>query len=293
MHRSRSSAALHAERRLRAKCRCDRITYPPPSFHYLAGPVSRERQRGYAPVIAACPEISIRRGRPDDIDWPSAFAALVADESRSIRAAWPAERRPYVAPPAPCCTMSTTRRWLSPGPYLVGLVPDLQPIRVASGPLRAGLADVGGRAAGARRSPTALWRLAADAPAGTLRRPGEQLRDERTGRSRRPSCSATPAGPAVRRPAAVAARGASFREVTQPDGTRLITRERNECCLAYTLGGTVPCVGCPRAPGAKRLEPVPPAERGSAGEGKPGRDLVDVTGERDVPLRDTAGAVRR
>ncbi|HEY3713827.1 MAG TPA: hypothetical protein VGL39_04795 [Jatrophihabitantaceae bacterium] len=68
--------------------------------------MSPEWRRGYAPVIAVYPEVSIRRGRPDDLGWASAavintdraaFAALVADEARSIRDCWADEPRPYVA----------------------------------------------------------------------------------------------------------------------------------------------------------------------------------------------------
>lgn len=101
--------------------------------------------------------------------------------------------------------------------------------------------------AASRRSRAALWRQAADALAGGLWRLGERLHDERTG--------AFEAGLVLGEPTPIApyAGAANFRELTLPDGTQLLTRERNDCCLAYTLGDAGPCVTCPRIDEAQRL----------------------------------------
>ncbi|MCF6525514.1 (2Fe-2S)-binding protein [Streptomyces sp. JJ36] len=48
--------------------------------------------------------------------------------------------------------------------------------------------------------------------------------------------------------------GASFRELTAPDGTRLPTRNRASCCLFYTLRPQDTCVTCPRTRDAERIE---------------------------------------
>jgi hypothetical protein len=48
-------------------------------------------------------------------------------------------------------------------------------------------------------------------------------------------------------------RGASFRELTGPDGRSLPTRDRASCCLFYTLRPEATCVTCPRTCDAERV----------------------------------------
>lgn len=211
---------------------------------------------------------------------PVAFAERVADETRTIRAGRGDEPRPYVAATRALSHYAFYAALAVAGPYLAaGLVADLRPVdyaarlddpvRIVVHPRRwtnatvvgadavraelrrvhAGLAApvfAAGQAA-SRRSRAALWRQAADTLAGALWRLGERLHDERAG--------AFEAGLVLGAPTPIApyAGGANLRELTLPDGTQLLTRERNDCCLAYTLGDGGPCVTCPRIDEAQRL----------------------------------------
>ena len=249
-------------------------------------------QRAYGPVIAVYPELSIRRGRPSDVGWASAatvgtdgsaFSALVADETRSTQDSWADEPRPYVAATRAMLHYAYYAAVAVAGPYLAsGVVPDLHPEDFAarlSNPVAllveprgwTDAATVGAEAARAelrrvhagliepvfaagriasRRAPAALWRQAADALAGALWRLGERLHDEHAAAFEAALVLGDlPHGA----PIAPYAGGANFREVALPDGTRLLTRERNDCCLAYTLSGAGPCVTCPRIDEAQRL----------------------------------------
>jgi len=255
--------------------------------------VTSEWQQGYAPVIAVYPEVSIRRGRPGDLGWASAaafksdraaFAALVADEASSIRDCWAEEPRPYVAATRALQHYAYYAALAVAGPYLAGgLIPNLRPNDFAarlSSPVAIVLepqawtdaAEVGPEAAraelrrvhaglvapvfaagqvAARRAPVALWRQAADALAGALWRLGERLQDERAAAF---EASLVLGDRPDGGPIAPYTGGANFREVTLPDGSRLLTRERNDCCLAYTLDNAGPCATCPRIDETQRLE---------------------------------------
>lgn len=250
-------------------------------------------QRGYASVIEAYPEVRIQRGRPADAGMPSAaqigqdeaaFAVLLADEARAIRESWADEARPYVVATRAMLHYAYYAAVAVAGPYLAaGLVPDLRPedfaarlydpvtlvvrprswtdaaevgFDAARAELRrvhAGLVEpvfAAGRAA-SRRATSALWRTAADALAGALWRLGERLHDEHTGAAEAARVLGDrPAGG----PIAPYAGGANFRTITLPDGTRLLTRERNDCCLSYTLADAGPCTNCPRLDEAQRLQ---------------------------------------
>jgi hypothetical protein len=241
--------------------------------------------QAYARVIAAYPEVSFRRGRPADLGWASAadvgvdgsaFASLVADEARAIRDSWAEEPRPYVAATRAMIHYAYYAAVTVAGPYLVaGLVPELgpedyaarlsNPVAIVAEPrgwtdvtvvgadaaraelrrVHAGLVApvfAAGRVA-SRRAPVALWRQAADALAGALWRLGERLHDDRAAAAEAALVLGDLPGGG---PIAPYTGGANFREVTRPDGTRLLTRERNDCCLAYTLNGPGPCATCPR-----------------------------------------------
>ncbi|GAA2627665.1 (2Fe-2S)-binding protein [Streptomyces axinellae] len=56
-------------------------------------------------------------------------------------------------------------------------------------------------------------------------------------------------------------RGASFRELSGPDGERLTTRDRASCCLFYTLRPADTCVTCPRTCDTERVERMTAATR--------------------------------
>ncbi|MFH8366746.1 (2Fe-2S)-binding protein [Streptomyces sp. NPDC018031] len=47
--------------------------------------------------------------------------------------------------------------------------------------------------------------------------------------------------------------GAGFRELTGPDGDRLVTRDRAACCLFYTLRPRETCATCPRTCDTERI----------------------------------------
>jgi len=218
---------------------------------------------------------------------PTAFARLVDLEVAHIRADWQAEPRPYVAATWALLHYGWYAAFAVAGPYLAGgLVPGLDVdgfgLRLAgpgrpvtelavrprghtdaaadADPARAELRRVhallvapvftaGARLA--RRSPVALWRAAADTLAGALWRIGERLGDERGGAAeavRVLGDAADGTGPI--RPYAGCA---NFRELTLPSGARRLTRKRNDCCLAYTLGQGTPCVTCPRLTDGERV----------------------------------------
>jgi hypothetical protein len=103
----------------------------------------------------------------------------------------------------------------------------------------------------ARRSSVALWRAASDALAGALWRVGERLGDERGGAAE--AAMVLGDGPGGCGPIRPYVGGANFRELTLPSGARQLTRERNDCCFAYTLGPQSPCITCPRIDDAERI----------------------------------------
>jgi hypothetical protein len=242
-------------------------------------------QRGYGPVVAAYPEVRVQAGRPADAGMPSAarigrdeaaFAVLLADEGRAIRESWDEQARPYVVATRAMLHYAYYAAVAVAGPYLAaGLVPDLrpedfaarlyEPVTLIVDPRSwTDAAEVGYDAARAelrrvhaglltpvfeagrltaRRAPSALGRAAADALAGALWRLGERLHDEHTGAAEAARVLGDRPGG---RPIAPYAGGANFRTVTLPDGSRLLTRERNDCCLSYTLADAGPCTNCPR-----------------------------------------------
>jgi hypothetical protein len=250
-------------------------------------------QRGYGPVIAAYPEVRIRAGRPADAGMPSAaqvgqdeaaFAVLLDDEARAIRESWDEQARPYVVATRAMLHYAYYAAVAVAGPYLAaGLVPDLypedfaarlyEPVTLVIAPRSwTDAAEVGFDAARAelrrvhaglltpvfaagrtvaRRAPSALWRAAADALAGALWRLGERLHDEHTGAVEAARVLGDRPGG---RPIAPYAGGANFRTITLPDGSRLLTRERNDCCLSYTLADAGPCANCPRLDDAQRRQ---------------------------------------
>lgn len=248
----------------------------------------------------------------------AAFAVLLADEARAIRESWGEEARPYVVATRAMLHYAYYAALAVAGPYLAaGLVPDIHPedfaarlydpvtlvvdprswtdaVEVGFDAARAELRRVhaglvspvfaAGRDA-ARRAPTALWRAAADALAGALWRLGERLHDEHTGAAEasrvlgdRSVGRGGGPGRSGRRPVAPYAGGANFRTVTGPDGSRLLTRDRNDCCLSYTLAAAGPCTNCPRLDETQRqellasTEPRPPPSS-CAGRSLPSVDL--------------------
>jgi hypothetical protein len=101
----------------------------------------------------------------------------------------------------------------------------------------------------ARRSPRALWRAAADMLAGAMWRIGERLGDESSAAHEAALVLGDMTGPIP-----PYAGGANFRELPLPGGGTRLTRERNDCCLAYTLGTGDPCITCPRLDDAQRAQ---------------------------------------
>jgi hypothetical protein len=219
----------------------------------------------------------------------AALDLLTAHETRVIRTDWRAEPRPYVAATWALLHYGFYAAYAVAGPYLsVGLIPDLDPdgfalrpsstpgnpvIEVAVAPrgwtpvaeagAQAGRAELrrvhaqlvapvfsAGRVA-ARRSPVALWRAAADALAGALWRVGERLGDERGAAAE--AARVLGDGPDGTGPIRPYAGSANFRELSLPGGARHLTRERNDCCFAYTLGTPSPCITCPRLDDADRV----------------------------------------
>jgi hypothetical protein len=254
-------------------------------------------ERAYARVDAVYPEVRITPWPPCGTGWlsghalgaePEALAELVAHETQVIRTDWRAEPRPYVAATWALLHYGFYAAFALAGPYLRGLMPDLEPdgfaMRPSHGPghpmievaldprgwtdvatvgADAGRAELrrvhvalvapvfdAGRVA-ARRSPVALWRAAADALAGALWRVGERLGDERGAAAE----AALVLGdrPGGTGPISPYAGGANFRELTLPSGAQRLTRERNDCCFAYTLGTPDPCITCPRLDDVERV----------------------------------------
>ncbi|WP_431780212.1 (2Fe-2S)-binding protein [Streptomyces chumphonensis] len=96
-----------------------------------------------------------------------------------------------------------------------------------------------------RRGPRALWGAAADEITEGLWYVGRLL-----GQEKRAIEAAEALLPGATAPFP---RGAGFRELTAPDGSRLPTRDRASCCLFYTLRPEETCVTCPRTKDAERI----------------------------------------
>ncbi|MDB1089205.1 (2Fe-2S)-binding protein [Streptomyces sp. ACA25] len=96
-----------------------------------------------------------------------------------------------------------------------------------------------------RRGRRALWGTATDELAEGLwyvgRLLGEEERASREAERLLPGSTAPYAG------------GAGFRELADPCGERLLTRDRVSCCLFYTLRPEDTCVTCPRTSDTSRL----------------------------------------
>ncbi|GAA1933960.1 (2Fe-2S)-binding protein [Streptomyces sodiiphilus] len=97
-----------------------------------------------------------------------------------------------------------------------------------------------------RRRGRALWGMAADELTDGLWLLGRLLGEEE--RARQEAELLLPGGTAPY------AGGASFRDLTGPDGERLVTRDRVSCCLFYTLRPQDTCVTCPRTCDTERIE---------------------------------------
>ncbi|MEE1926844.1 (2Fe-2S)-binding protein [Streptomyces sp. TRM 70351] len=96
-----------------------------------------------------------------------------------------------------------------------------------------------------RRGPRALWGVASDEITEGLWYVGQLLGEEER--------AVEEAGLLLPGSASPYPRGAGFRELTAPDGTRLATRDRASCCLFYTLRPQDTCVTCPRTCDAERV----------------------------------------
>ena len=96
-----------------------------------------------------------------------------------------------------------------------------------------------------RRGARALWGVATDEITEGLWYLGHLLGDEEAARR-----AAEELLPGDTPPFA---RGASFRELTGPDGETLPTRDRASCCLFYTLRPEATCVTCPRTCDTERV----------------------------------------
>ncbi|RKN06963.1 (2Fe-2S)-binding protein [Streptomyces radicis] len=96
-----------------------------------------------------------------------------------------------------------------------------------------------------RRGPRALWGTATDELVEALWYVGSLLGEEER--------AVAEAGQLL--PGAVTpfARGASFRELTGPEGEALRTRDRASCCMFYTLRPEDTCVTCPRTCDGERI----------------------------------------
>jgi hypothetical protein len=250
-------------------------------------------ERAYARLAAASAEIPLTMGPPTGDGWltgrelsesPAAFDRLVEHERARIREEYGGEPRPYVAAAWALHHYGWSAALAVAGPYLAaGVVPHIgladlavRPCRLAglelavhptgltcrngvgSGALRAELRRAvalllapvyeSPAARAARRAPAALWRAAADALTGALCYVGGLLGDERAA-----------AGEALRilgdgtHPIPPYTGGAIFREFQLPDGTRQLTRERNDCCFLYTIAPGAPCLSCPRLSNDARL----------------------------------------
>ncbi len=96
-----------------------------------------------------------------------------------------------------------------------------------------------------RRGARALWGVATDEITEGLWYLGHLLGDEEA--ARKAAEELLPGGTPP------FARGASFRELTGPEGEALPTRDRASCCLFYTLRPEATCVTCPRTCDAERV----------------------------------------
>ncbi|WP_461030283.1 (2Fe-2S)-binding protein, partial [Streptomyces sparsus] len=96
-----------------------------------------------------------------------------------------------------------------------------------------------------RRGPRALWNVAADEIVEGLWYVGELLGDEPRARAEAERLLPGSVGPYPK--------GASFRELSGPDGESLTTRDRAACCLFYTLRPEDTCTTCPRTCDATRI----------------------------------------
>lgn len=96
-----------------------------------------------------------------------------------------------------------------------------------------------------RRGARALWGVATDEITEGLWYLGHLLGDEEA--ARKAAERLLPGGTPP------FARGASFRELTGPDGAALPTRDRASCCLFYTLRPEATCVTCPRTCDTERV----------------------------------------
>lgn len=97
-----------------------------------------------------------------------------------------------------------------------------------------------------RRGTRALWGMATDEITEGLWYLGHLLGEEKR--------ATAEAGLLLPGSTAPYAGGASFRELTGPQGESLPTRDRASCCLFYTLRPEDTCVTCPRTCDAARIE---------------------------------------
>ncbi|MGW7514997.1 (2Fe-2S)-binding protein [Streptomyces sp. NPDC054796] len=97
-----------------------------------------------------------------------------------------------------------------------------------------------------RRRERALWGMATDEITEGLWYLGHLLGEEE--RAMREAGELLPGATAPY------AQGASFRELTGPEGETLATRDRASCCFFYTLRPEDTCVTCPRTCDAERVE---------------------------------------
>lgn len=249
--------------------------------------------RAYSRLVAASPDVAMSAGPPSGEGWltarelsedPQAFGRLVEHERARIREEHGAEPRPHVAATWALHHYGWCAALAVAGPYLAAaVVPHLGVADLALRPGRPGSLElavlptgltcrdrvgspglraelrrtVAGligpvyaspAAAAARRAPAARWRAAADALAGALWYAGARLGDERGAAAE----AGRVLGDRTRRVPPYTG-GANFRELRLPDGRRRLTRERNDCCLLYTIASASPCLSCPRLSDDDRL----------------------------------------